>query len=114
MKTSDVIDKLPSRDQLLAALGFSTPLSLDDLPSRDQLLAGLGLSKPSSTANVGSAWMLGAGILIGAGLALWFAPRRGAELRTDLGRRGSRPHRGARREGAGKRRAGRPLKHTAP
>jgi len=86
MRTSDVIDNLPSRDQLLAALGLSKPPSLDDLPSRDRVLSALGLAQPPSS-NVSSAWMLGAGVLIGAGLALLFAPKPGQELRQNLRRR---------------------------
>ncbi len=60
-----------------------------NLPSREELLNAIGLaSRSSTTSDVASAIAIfGAGMLIGAGLALLFAPKSGAEMRRDLGER---------------------------
>jgi len=57
-----------------------------NLPSREELLNAIGLaSRSSTTSDVASAIaVFGAGLLIGAGLALLFAPKTGEEMRRDL------------------------------
>lgn len=61
----------------------------ENLPTREDLLNAVGLMSRRSTsgelATVIS--VFGAGILIGAGLALLFAPKTGEEMRRDLGER---------------------------
>ena len=60
-----------------------------NLPSREELLNAIGLaSRSSTTSDVASVIaVFGAGLLIGAGLALLFAPKSGEEMRRDLGER---------------------------
>jgi hypothetical protein len=57
--------------------------------SKDDVLSALGLSaKPSSSERwLGVAGIFGAGLLIGAGVALLLAPMSGQGLREDLGER---------------------------
>jgi len=58
-----------------------------NLPSTDDIIRALGLRSYQQT-NYMSGWALfGAGILVGAGLALLFAPTSGRELRDELGER---------------------------
>jgi hypothetical protein len=61
----------------------------DIMPSRNDLLAALGLAPrtPSIPAGIGAAGILAAGVLIGAGFAFLVAPMRGAELRSEISRR---------------------------
>src|SRR3954469_7190501 len=60
-----------------------------NLPSREELLNAIGLaSRSSTTSDVASTFaVFGAGLLIGVGLALLFAPKSGEEMRRDLGER---------------------------
>jgi YtxH-like protein len=56
---------------------------------RESALAAIGL-QPRRTASdyiVPALGVFGLGVLVGAGLGLLFAPKRGAELRGDIGRR---------------------------
>ncbi len=59
------------------------------LPSADELLRALGLQRHRSTNGelLSSISVFGAGLLVGAGLALLFAPASGAETREQLGSR---------------------------
>jgi hypothetical protein len=67
MKLQDVIDHMPPRQDLMRLARYLSSLRR---PSRAEvLLYGLG------------------GVLVGAGLALLFAPSRGSELRSRLGER---------------------------
>jgi hypothetical protein len=56
---------------------------------RDQILAALGLQSRQSTAGwvTGTLGVFGVGLVVGAGLALVFAPKSGRELRQELGTR---------------------------
>lgn len=67
LRTKDLTDNLPSRDQIAEALGLATRSRATDA------LGGFGL--------------FAVGVLVGAGLALLFAPKSGDELREDLGER---------------------------
>src|SRR5689334_5926419 len=59
----------------------------DNMPNRDQIANALGLA-PSRTSEATSAvGMFAVGLLVGAGLALLFAPKAGSELREELGER---------------------------
>jgi hypothetical protein len=61
----------------------------DSLPTREALINAIGLAtRRSATAEIASMMSIfGAGLLVGAGLALLFAPKSGEELRRDLGDR---------------------------
>lgn len=67
MQTSDVVKNLPSTDEILRAVG------LQRARGGSELLGGVAV--------------FGAGMLVGAGLALLFAPSSGAEMREQLGTR---------------------------
>jgi len=59
------------------------------LPSREDIIHAVGLqSQPSKSEDiVMTLGIFGTGILLGAGLALLFAPKAGAEIRRDLAKR---------------------------
>ena len=59
------------------------------LPSAEEIIRALGLQTRRSAAGdvVPSVALFGAGLLVGAGLALLFAPTAGRELREELGER---------------------------
>jgi hypothetical protein len=59
------------------------------LPSAEDLLHALGLHarRSQGSAIVSSVTLFGAGLLVGAGLALLFAPSSGRELREEIGER---------------------------
>jgi hypothetical protein len=75
MKLEDILAALPSREDLLAAL-----------PSRDDLASTIGLeARTSTTGDMLTAFgIFGTGIILGAGLALLFAPKAGQEIRQDI------------------------------
>lgn len=57
-----------------------------NLPSAEELLRAIGLQRASSGGDLlGGVAVFGAGMLVGAGLALLFAPTSGAEVREQLG-----------------------------
>jgi hypothetical protein len=60
-----------------------------NLPSTDELLRTLGLqrARPGGGELLGGIAVFGAGLLVGAGLALLFAPASGSETREQLGSR---------------------------
>ena len=58
-----------------------------NLPSTDELLRAIGLQRARSNDLLGGVAVFGAGMLVGAGLALLFAPSSGAEIREQLGTR---------------------------
>lgn len=55
--------------------------------TRDDVLASLGLQRKSAASDyvLPALGIFGAGVLVGAGLGLLFAPKPGVELRTVLG-----------------------------
>lgn len=56
------------------------------LPSTDELLRAIGLQRTrGGTELLGGVAVFGAGMLVGAGLALLFAPGSGAEMREQIG-----------------------------
>lgn len=61
------------------------------LPSSDEIIRALGLHAQRSRHNdvMPSMALFGAGILVGAGLALLFAPTTGRELRDEISSRAS-------------------------
>jgi len=54
------------------------------LPSRDELARALGLQASSSYDMITLLGIFGTGIILGAGLAVLFAPKSGDDLRHDL------------------------------
>jgi len=69
-----ILQSLPTREDLISAL-----------PSRDDLIGAVGLQRRSSTPEMIPALTLfGTGMVIGAGLALLFAPRTGTDMRRSL------------------------------
>ena len=60
-----------------------------NLPSAEDLIRALGLQTRRSNGSdiVSSVALFGAGLLVGAGLALLFAPSSGRELREEIGER---------------------------
>lgn len=59
-----------------------------NLPSTDELLRAIGLQRSRNGGELlGGVAVFGAGILVGAGLALLFAPSSGAEVREQIGSR---------------------------
>lgn len=60
-----------------------------NLPSTDEVLRAIGLQRARSGGGelLGGMAVFGAGILVGAGLALLFAPSSGAEIREQIGTR---------------------------
>jgi hypothetical protein len=78
----------------------------ENLPTREDVLNAIGnIANRRSTASDMSSMLgaFGAGILIGAGLALLFAPKPGSELRQDIENRVSDLRQGF---GQGERRQG--------
>lgn len=59
------------------------------LPSAEDLIHALGLQARRSNGSdiVSSVALFGAGLLVGAGLALLFAPSSGRQLREEIGER---------------------------
>jgi hypothetical protein len=62
-----------------------------NLPSTEEIIRALGLQAQRSHSSdiVPSVALFGAGLLVGAGLALLFAPSSGRELRDEIGERAS-------------------------
>lgn len=61
-----------------------------NLPSSDEIIRALGLQAHRSNNDViPSVALFGAGILVGAGLALLFAPSTGRELREEISHKAS-------------------------
>jgi len=68
LRTKDLTASMPTREQIAEALGLATQRS-----RTTEIFGGFGL--------------FAMGILVGAGLALLFAPKSGDELREELGER---------------------------
>jgi len=81
--TKEFARNLPSTEEIIRALG------LRNLPSTDEIVRALGLQARRSNGSdlIPSVALFGAGVLVGAGLALLFAPSSGRELREELGER---------------------------
>ena len=61
----------------------------ESMPTREQIAQALGLATQRSrtTETFGGFGLFAMGILVGAGLALLFAPKSGDELREEIGER---------------------------
>lgn len=73
-----------SVQDLIDAFSGAKEAARDALPTRDQVLHALG-GKPANDAMMSSFGIFAAGIVLGAGLAVLFAPRPGAEIREAIG-----------------------------
>lgn len=62
---------------------------LQALPSREEIASAVGLeARPSASGDILTALgIFGTGMVLGAGLALLFAPKTGEEVRRDLAER---------------------------
>ena len=69
---------------LVDAFSGATEAARDAVPTRDQVLRALG-GKPADDAMMSSFGIFAAGIVLGAGLAVLFAPRPGSEIREAIG-----------------------------
>jgi hypothetical protein len=69
MKIEDILTAIPSKDDLAHVVGLQTRAS-----AGTDLVTAFGI--------------FGAGLMLGAGLALLFAPKAGSELRHDLASKG--------------------------
>ncbi len=85
MNMKDLADRISVKDLTEAVQNLRMKDLTDNLPTREQIAEALGVATERSWAS--DLGMLAAGILVGAGLALLFAPKTGNELRQDLGNR---------------------------
>ena len=65
MKIEDILQSLPSKEDIASAVGLQTRAS-------------------STESFLGAFSIFGSGIILGAGLALLLAPKAGAEIRHDI------------------------------
>lgn len=86
MNIEDILQSLPSREEIAKALGRNSS-SWTGSSSASDLLPALGI--------------FGTGMLFGAGLALLFTPKSGTELRRDLSEKMGEYGNQARRMGEG-------------
>ncbi len=86
------MQKLSVQD-LIDAFTGAKDAARESMPTRDQLFNALG-AKPADDAMMGSFGIFAAGIVLGAGLAVLFAPKPGSEIREAIGEKISnlRPH----------------------
>lgn len=90
MTMKDIMSNLPTREDLAEVIVKMKDLT-GSLPSKEDLLesAGLRMRKTTGDDFLLGLTMFGAGILVGAAVALLFAPKSGTELREDLRERAS-------------------------
>ena len=69
---------------LIDAFSGAKDAARDALPNREQVLRALG-GRPADDGIMASFGIFTAGIVLGAGLAVLFAPRAGAEIREAIG-----------------------------
>ncbi len=73
-----------SMKDLIDAFAGAKESARESLPTRDQLMQALG-TKPADDTMMSSFGIFAAGIVLGAGLAVLFAPRPGSEVREAIG-----------------------------
>jgi hypothetical protein len=69
---------------LVDAFAGAKDAAREALPTREQVLRALG-GKPADDAMMSSFGIFAAGIVLGAGLAMLFSPKPGAEIREAIG-----------------------------
>lgn len=77
------MQKLSVQD-LVDAFTGAKDAAREALPTRDQVLHALG-GKPADDTMMSSFGIFAAGIVLGAGLAVLFAPKPGSEIREAIG-----------------------------
>ena len=82
MTMKDIMNNFPTREDIAEIMSKMRDLT-GTLPSRDDLAKAVGL-QPRNDDMLLPLTMFGAGILVGAAVALLFAPKAGRELREDL------------------------------
>lgn len=82
MTMKDIMSNFPTREDIAEIMSKMRDLT-GTLPSKDELARAVGL-QPRSDDMLLPLTMFGAGILVGAAVALLFAPKAGRELREDL------------------------------
>jgi len=87
MRMKDLTENFSLKDLSDALQGLRFKDVTDNMPTRDQVADALGLSTSRTTDTVGAVGLFAMGLLVGAGLALLFAPKAGSELREELGER---------------------------
>jgi len=88
MRMKDLTESFSLKDLTDALQGLRLKDVTDNMPDRDQIANALGLTTTSRTAETtGAIGLFAIGVLVGAGLALIFAPKSGSELREELGER---------------------------
>ncbi len=90
MDMKDIISNFPTKEDIADIVAKMKDLT-GTLPSKDELARAVGLQSRSGFSDdmLLPLTMFGAGILVGAAVALLFAPKAGRELREDLGTRAS-------------------------
>ena len=69
---------------IIEAFAGAKDAARDAMPTREQILSALG-SRPTEESMASSFGIFAAGIVLGAGLAVLFAPKPGAEIREAIG-----------------------------
>ncbi len=90
MTMKDILSNFPTKEDIAEIVGKMRDLT-GSLPSKDDLSRAVGLQTRSGFTDdmLLPLTMFGAGILVGAAVALLFAPKSGRELREDIGTRAS-------------------------
>ena len=87
MRMKDLAENFSLKDLGDALQSLRMKDVTDSMPSRDQIADALGLARSRGTDTTGAIGLFAVGLLVGAGLALLFAPKAGSELREELGER---------------------------
>ncbi len=82
MTMKDIMSNFPTREDIAEIMSKMRDLT-GTLPSKDELARAVGLQTRNDDMLL-PLTMFGAGILVGAAVALLFAPKPGRELREDL------------------------------
>ncbi len=85
MTMKDIVSNFPTREDIAEIVTKMKDLT-GTLPSKDDLRRGIGLQTRSNFTDdiLLPLTVFGAGIMVGAAVALLFAPKPGRELREDL------------------------------
>ncbi len=90
MDMKDILTNVPTKEDIADILAKMKDLT-GTLPSKDDLARALGLKSRGGFGDgvLLPLTLLGAGIFVGAAVALLLAPKTGRDLRQDLGARAS-------------------------
>ena len=87
MRMKDLAETFSLRDLSDALQNMRLKDVTDNMPSRKQVANALGLAPSRTVETTGAIGLFAIGVLVGAGLALVFAPKSGSELREELSER---------------------------